>query len=93
MLFTAGKWSASIGNLDPNHLTNNENMKGIKHFVEYLSLLEELVTFGNATVADWAMEKVQEAVQVRRDSSDNLNTLAFGDRTEVAFIVFSRVCR
>ena len=68
VLLTAGTWSTSIGNLNPNYLTNEMKMKGIKHFVEYLSLLEELVTFGNASVAEWAMEKVEEAVQVGRCS-------------------------
>ena len=64
MMLRAGKWSTTIGNLNPNHLTNVEKMKGIKHFVEYLSLLEELVHFGNSSVREWALEKVEEAVQV-----------------------------
>jgi len=67
MLFTAGKWSTSIGNLDPNYLTNVEKMKGIKHFVEYLSLLEELVHLGNSTVREWALAKVEEAVEVTKE--------------------------
>lgn len=57
-LWSAGKWASSM-DLDPVHISTKMNMKGIKHYVEYLSLLEELHIYGNTTVRGWAHSVVK----------------------------------
>lgn len=60
ILMKAADWSTDL-NVDPLRIQNELKMKGVKHFVEYVSLLDEVIRYGNTTVSSRARKQMAAA--------------------------------
>ena len=71
IFYRAGQWAQSL-DADPLRIENELHMKGVKHFVEYVSLLFEMQPTANETVLNWSQEALRNAHAVTQ-------TVAFHD--------------
>ena len=59
----AGKWAQSL-DADPLRIEYDLKMKGVKHYVEYISMLHEMQPTANETVRAWAQKALRDAHQI-----------------------------
>jgi len=70
----AGKWAQAL-DADPLRIENDLRMKGVKHYVEYISLLHEMQPTANATVLAWSQEALKAAHKITTTSAYHDNVM------------------